>query len=291
MDKKMDQQLKRAWQSIMGNLKPAMATTCVSRNMESPYYGRLTKARNSEFFLDFFSCCSLYFRCFSRIFGPALKKKSIYFQHAVPRLQNIVFGSSSRKLLYNKPAKGLNKGPGYEEPIKGFDASKGCDTCISRGMLSGILFSHIPDKKAIRKLPFDSQLETIEQVSPIQEVLYGLDLHGQKYADQGMLYGINRPERCLPTYSYSTSIPEVGGQYGEGGATSAIQGPSLRPFISSASLYKSYGRSPHPSSPSGDCGNPISGRPPLLCPSQRSCKNLGMILARPAVIWSPWVGQ
>ncbi|XP_040195610.1 cactin-like [Rana temporaria] len=34
MDKRMDQQLKRAWQSIMGNLKPAMATTCVSRNME-----------------------------------------------------------------------------------------------------------------------------------------------------------------------------------------------------------------------------------------------------------------
>ena len=30
----MDQQLKRAWQSIIGNLKPAMATTCVSRNME-----------------------------------------------------------------------------------------------------------------------------------------------------------------------------------------------------------------------------------------------------------------
>lgn len=34
MDKKMDQQLKRTWQSIMGNLKPAMATTCISRNLE-----------------------------------------------------------------------------------------------------------------------------------------------------------------------------------------------------------------------------------------------------------------
>lgn len=34
MDKKADQQLKKAWQSIVGNLKPAMAMTCVSRNME-----------------------------------------------------------------------------------------------------------------------------------------------------------------------------------------------------------------------------------------------------------------
>lgn len=34
MDKRMDQQLNKAWQSIMGNLKPAMAMTCVSRNME-----------------------------------------------------------------------------------------------------------------------------------------------------------------------------------------------------------------------------------------------------------------
>lgn len=34
MDKQMDLLLKRSWQSIMSNLKPAMATTCVARNLE-----------------------------------------------------------------------------------------------------------------------------------------------------------------------------------------------------------------------------------------------------------------
>ena len=32
MDKRMDLLLKKAWQSFMVNLKPAMATTCVARN-------------------------------------------------------------------------------------------------------------------------------------------------------------------------------------------------------------------------------------------------------------------
>ena len=34
MDKRMDLLLKKAWQSILINLKPAMATTCVARNLE-----------------------------------------------------------------------------------------------------------------------------------------------------------------------------------------------------------------------------------------------------------------
>ena len=34
MDKRMDLLLKRSWQSIMNGLKPAMATTCVARNLE-----------------------------------------------------------------------------------------------------------------------------------------------------------------------------------------------------------------------------------------------------------------
>ncbi|XP_073476117.1 lamina-associated polypeptide 2, isoforms alpha/zeta-like [Aquarana catesbeiana] len=34
MDKRMDLLLNRSWQSIMSNLKPAMATTCVARNLE-----------------------------------------------------------------------------------------------------------------------------------------------------------------------------------------------------------------------------------------------------------------
>lgn len=34
MDKRMDLLLKRTWQSVMHNLKPAMATTCVARNLD-----------------------------------------------------------------------------------------------------------------------------------------------------------------------------------------------------------------------------------------------------------------
>lgn len=129
--------------------------------------------------------------------------------------------------------------PSFEVPAKGFDASKGCDSDISRGTLSGILFSHIP------------QLETIEQVSSIQEVSYELDFHSRESADQGMLYGINRLERCLSTYSYSPK-----NSWGR----QSIWGRryftcNLRPCLSSAPRVFTKMMA-------GDCGNPVSGRSP-----------------------------
>ena len=61
MDKKMDQQLKRSWQSIMGSLKPAMAVTCVSRNLEywlSQLKAHITADSPKQEILDSFSTLS-----------------------------------------------------------------------------------------------------------------------------------------------------------------------------------------------------------------------------------------
>lgn len=127
-----------------------------------------------------------------------------------------------RKILCNKPARGHNKSPSYEEPVKGSDATGSCDSSLTRWTSSGFLFPYLSFKEAIRKFLSNPRSKPLNKSVRTEEFAWIQSSLSRESVDQTMLHGIDQPKRCVPACSY---ISPRNSSDGEGGAASTIQSP------------------------------------------------------------------